>query len=211
MHSWLSTSRPTGARVGWRLAAVLLVVFLSGSPAAAVTLDEVIALSRAGLADEVIVALIEQDPPEAAVDLATVLWLKDAGVSEPVLAALVRASGRAAAASYPEAGAVAPSHEDPGSMAGDRWSSLFWTPKPPAWAGSAAPVFVPYAVVVFPGHGHGHGKPGAKPGKAPPPVRQGRFTSDGFDRFLSDGFNRFVNDGVGPLVPPVRTRPPTRR
>ncbi len=209
MLSCVSASRPTTARLGWTLTAVLLAVLLSASSAAAVTLNEVIALSRAGLADEVIVALIEQDPPETAVDAATVLWLKDAGVSEPVLAALVRLSGKAPEASYPEAGA-APVYESPGSMVDDRWSSLFWTPKPPAWADHAAPGFVPYAVVVVPGQGHGHGNPGAKPGRISPPV-QGRFLSDGIDRFLSDGFDRFINNGAGPLVPPVRTRPPTRR
>ena len=61
----------------------------------AVSVRDIVELSRAGLGDEVILALIDIDPVRYDLDAQRVLELKDAGVSERVLAAMLR-SGRSA-------------------------------------------------------------------------------------------------------------------
>jgi hypothetical protein len=69
-----------------------MVAVLAGS-AEALTIRDVIELSRAGLGDEVLLALIEVDRGVYSIDPATLKELKAAGVSERVIVALVR-SGR---------------------------------------------------------------------------------------------------------------------
>jgi hypothetical protein len=59
----------------------------------AITLREVIDLTRAGLGEEVLLALIEIDQRVFPIDSATLRALKDAGVSEKVIVAMVK-SGR---------------------------------------------------------------------------------------------------------------------
>jgi hypothetical protein len=62
-------------------------------PAQALTIRDVIELSRAGLTDDVLVALIEVDAAVYPTDAATLKSLKDGGVSDRVMIALIR-SGR---------------------------------------------------------------------------------------------------------------------
>ena len=62
-------------------------------PAQALTIRDVIELTRAGLKDEVLVALIEVDGGVYPTDTATLKSLKEAGVSDRVMIALIR-SGR---------------------------------------------------------------------------------------------------------------------
>lgn len=69
-----------------------LVAGLAGS-AEALTVRDLIELSRAGVGDDVLVALIEVDRGVYPVDAATLKQLKAAGVSDRVMVALVR-SGR---------------------------------------------------------------------------------------------------------------------
>jgi hypothetical protein len=73
--------------------AAALVVLATVQPAQALTIRDVIELTRAGLTDEVLVALIEVDGGVYATDTATLKSLKEAGVSERVMVALIR-SGR---------------------------------------------------------------------------------------------------------------------
>ncbi len=61
----------------------------------AVSVRDIVELSRAGLGDEVILVLIDIDPVQYDLDAQRVLELKNAGVSERVLAAMLR-SGRSA-------------------------------------------------------------------------------------------------------------------
>ncbi|HSC27527.1 MAG TPA: hypothetical protein VLD67_09645 [Vicinamibacterales bacterium] len=61
--------------------------------AEAVTVSDIIDLTRAGLSDEVLLALIEVDGRVFTVDTATLTRLKEAGVSDRVIVAMVR-SGR---------------------------------------------------------------------------------------------------------------------
>ena len=76
-------------------AALVLVAALAVTvqPAQALTIRDVIELTRAGLTDDVLVALIEVDGGVYSTDTATLKSLKDAGVSDRVMIALIR-SGR---------------------------------------------------------------------------------------------------------------------
>jgi len=75
--------------------AVLVAVAVTLGPvrAEAITLREVIDLTRAGLGEDVLLALIEIDQRVFSIDPATLRLLKEAGVSERVIVAIVR-SGR---------------------------------------------------------------------------------------------------------------------
>jgi hypothetical protein len=60
--------------------------------AQALTVRDVIELSRAGLGEETLLALIEVDPSVFPIDTATLKSLKTAGVSERVIIAMVRSA-----------------------------------------------------------------------------------------------------------------------
>ena len=72
--------------------AFVFALFVS-TAAQAVTLKDIVDLSKAGLGDEVLLALIDVDGGVFDVDPATLKSLKAAGLSERVIVALVR-SGR---------------------------------------------------------------------------------------------------------------------
>src|SRR5687768_4478144 len=77
-----------------RRAAILALLILGFVPAVeALTIKDLLELSRAGLGEEVLLALIEVDGGVYAIDTTTLKSLKEAGVSERVIVALVR-SGR---------------------------------------------------------------------------------------------------------------------
>jgi hypothetical protein len=73
----------------------LLAMVLGAVPhrADAVTLQEIIDLTRAGLGEETLLALIEIDPRVYPIDAETLQKLKGAGVSEKVIVAMIK-SGR---------------------------------------------------------------------------------------------------------------------
>jgi hypothetical protein len=75
------------------LAAALIVLLGLAQAAEALTIRDIIELSRAGLGDDVLLALIDVDAGVFANDRETIKALKDAGVSERVIVALIR-SGR---------------------------------------------------------------------------------------------------------------------
>jgi hypothetical protein len=92
-----------------RRAVVFAFVILAFVRAAeALTVKDVIELSRAGLGEDVLLALIDVDGGVYAIDNATLKSLKQAGVSERVIVALVR-SGR----ERPEPQPVWPVESDP--------------------------------------------------------------------------------------------------
>jgi len=76
----------------------VMALTLAAAPvrAGAVTLQEIIELSRAGLGEEALLALIEIDPRVFPVDAETLQTLKKAGVTEKVIVAIIK-SGRAPA------------------------------------------------------------------------------------------------------------------
>jgi hypothetical protein len=82
-----------GTPTPFRHAAIAAMVLALGSaPASAVTPDELAALAKEGLGDEVLIALIDASGLSVVVDASAALQLKRQGVSERVIAAAVRAS-----------------------------------------------------------------------------------------------------------------------
>ena len=75
--------------------------------AEALSVRDILELSRAGLGDDVLLALIEVDPSVFPIDAATLKTLKGAGVSERVIVAMVRSAR------------VPPAPLDPGAVPAD--------------------------------------------------------------------------------------------
>jgi hypothetical protein len=77
------------------IAALLFSTFMAlpATRADALTVRDVVELSKAGLSDDVLLALIEVDRTVFAIDTPTLKMLKEAGVSETVIIAMIR-SGR---------------------------------------------------------------------------------------------------------------------
>lgn len=84
------------------LAAVLLLTLVPAR-ANALTVRDVIELTRAGLGDEILLALIDVDPSVFPIDSATLKRLKEAGVSERVIIAMIRSARLPAIAPEPVA------------------------------------------------------------------------------------------------------------
>jgi hypothetical protein len=85
-----------------RLLPLLLVAFaFVPSRADALTLRDVLELTRAGLGDDVLLALIEVDRPVFPIDAETLKTLKDGGVSQKVIVAMIK-SGRTQPPPAPE-------------------------------------------------------------------------------------------------------------
>jgi hypothetical protein len=75
------------------IAVVALGLSLAAGRVEAVTVRDVIELSKAGLSDSVLLALIDVDRSVYSIDTATLKQLKTAGVSDAVIVAMIR-SGR---------------------------------------------------------------------------------------------------------------------
>jgi len=80
-----------------RLVMVAAVLTASAVRAEAITLREIVELTKAGLSEEVLLALIEVDQRVFSIDSETLKSLQDAGVSPRVIVAIVK-SGRMPAA-----------------------------------------------------------------------------------------------------------------
>jgi hypothetical protein len=124
--------------------AFLTIAALTAGRADAVTIRDLIELSKAGLSDPVLLALIEVDRGVFTIDTPTVKQLKEAGVSEAVIVALIR-SGRTPRAQESESEpepvpqSEYPAAREPQVIVIDHRDE---TPAPPA------PVAVPYPVAV---------------------------------------------------------------
>lgn len=141
-----------------RLLIALFAIFVLGAGRAeAVTIRDIIELSKAGLGDDVLIALIEVDRRVFTVDTATLKQLKQAGVSEAVIVALIRsgqpprtepvADAPAPAAEPRQSEVIVIDHRDPAP-----------TPAPaPAPVAYPVPVAVPVYVPV-PTHSRGFGR-----------------------------------------------------
>ena len=156
----MSPLRLSCGRVRRAAAIAVLAVVLSPAMALAVTPDELVELRRAGLGDEVLVALIEATGVTSPVGAGEARRLKAEGLSDAVIAAAVRASNAARPVPEPEpVPNVAVIGGEPG---------------PPAGVEREV-VFVPWLVPV------------RKPGPAPRPAKP-YFSGDrGFGRFINDG------------------------
>lgn len=133
------------------LFACLTVLALSAGRAEAVSVRDVIELSKAGLSDSVLIALIEVDRSVFALDTVTLKQLKAAGVSDAVIIAMIH-SGRDNPDPAPQPVAVEPSPEPPQPqvVVVDHHEAA---PQPVL---VPVPVYVPVATGVFDGR-RGHG------------------------------------------------------
>jgi hypothetical protein len=120
--------------------AFLIVAALTAARADAVTIRDLIELTKAGLSDQVLLALIEVDRGVFTIDTPALKQLKEAGVSEAVIVALIR-SGRTPRAQEPE---PAPAAEYPAARAPEIIVIDHHDGRPEA----PAPVAVPYPVAV---------------------------------------------------------------
>ena len=126
---------------------LLTVVALAAGRAEAVTIRDVIELSKAGLSDQVLLALIEVDRGVFTMDAPTLKQLKAAGVSDTVILALIR-SGRPAP-QEPEPAPEPAAAPEPEVIVRyvdryvDRYPDYYQPPAP-----APAPVAVPYPVAV---------------------------------------------------------------
>src|SRR5947208_619303 len=75
------------------LLACLAILALGAGRADAVTVRDIIELSKAGLGESVLLALIDVDRSQFAIDTATLKQLKQAGISDAVIVAMIH-SGR---------------------------------------------------------------------------------------------------------------------
>src|SRR5687768_16793839 len=94
------------------LFAFLAVVALAAGRAEAVTIRDVIELSKAGLSETVLLALIEVDRRVFTIDPPTLKQLKEAGVTDAVIVALIR-SGRTPPPEQPVAAPVPVARPEP--------------------------------------------------------------------------------------------------
>ena len=160
------------------LAAVALT--LAAVPVDALSVADLVELSRANVGDAVLVELIELDrrqPPPSATDILT---LQAAGVSETVMIAFVRNARRAETPAVsphtpadvergdatPNVAAASRVVSPPGAVTGPMWSAPFWVP---------IPVVVPGTVVESRAAGMS---------RAAPTLDQ----QPGFGRFMNDGW-----------------------
>jgi hypothetical protein len=164
-----------------RVVRTLLVIaaVLVPASAGAVTIRDIIELAKAGLPDDVLIAVIDADRTVFTLDKEQILELKKAGVSNEVLLKMLRSrrefepSSEAAPVvdtSFPQAVSQPPSPE-PGLVI------IGAQPTPPP------PVVVPQYVVVP------HfiwGVPHRGPRTPPPPVLAPEYR--GFGRFINDGW-----------------------
>jgi hypothetical protein len=131
-------------RIAFAFFAVLAV---AAGGAEAVTLRDVIELSKAGLSDPVLLALIEVDRGIFPIDTATMKQLKQAGVSEAVIVAMIR-SGRTPPAQDPDPAQAPPPRPEPQVVVIDHRDA----PAPVAVPYPVAvPVYVPMRARRFPG------------------------------------------------------------
>jgi hypothetical protein len=167
-----------------RILAALLAVWIWSAPVLAVTPDELAELRRAGLGDEVLLALIETTGVQGSLSTAAALDLKRAGVSDRVIAAAIRRGHVADVAAAPPLDMVA---DDVPNVA------IIGAAEPEVLGASPEIVLVPWIIPV--GHGHTPRRP-QKP-------YLGNFR--GFGRFINDDF-RPRHDG---FIDPA-SRPPRR-
>ena len=95
------------------LSAVIVTLALTVSRAEAITLQEIIDLTRAGVSEEVLLALIEIDQRVFPIDPATLRKLKDAEVSERVVVAIIKSGRTPSPAPVPEPPAISAPNPDP--------------------------------------------------------------------------------------------------
>jgi len=131
------------------IAVFAVVLSLAAGRAEAVTVRDVIELSKAGLSDSVLLALIDVDRSVFSIDTATLKQLKSAGVSDAVIVAMIR-SGREPRVEQPEAMPIAA--QEPAPMPESQEPAQPAAP-PPYPVAVPVPVYI--TVPVASAHGDG--------------------------------------------------------
>ena len=133
------------------LGAVLLLTLVPAR-VSALTVQDVIELTRAGLGDDILLALIDVDPSVFPIDSATLKRLKEAGVSERVIIAMIRSARLPAIMAEPVA-------VEPPAPAPEPQVVVIEHHDPPQVREVAVPVPVPvYIPVRTRDHDAGHGR-----------------------------------------------------
>jgi hypothetical protein len=126
--------------------AFLILMSVAAKRADALTVRDVIELSKAGLSDSVLITLIDVERPVFSIDTATLKQLKTDGVSDAVIVAMIH-SGRPPQADAPPPAAPEPIAQDaPDMNAPDTSAPDAGAPAEPVAPGP--PQFVPYPVFV---------------------------------------------------------------
>jgi hypothetical protein len=165
-----------------RAASIAVLVLLAASaPALAVSTRDLVALSQAGLSDEVLIALVEADETTFALDAPQILELRREGLSERVILAMIRNAHRGPAAD----GAAPPPFDatEPASF-----TAIGEPPEPPPITVQQTNVIV-MPFIPFPSRPV---VPAARPPVATVPAGY-----QGFGRFMNDGWL----DGRPPFGP----------
>jgi hypothetical protein len=164
------TSRPRWV-CGFALALAAAVAL--PAPAEAVSLRDLVALSQAGLSDDVLIALVEADGDDFALDAPRIMDLRAQGVSEAVILAMIRVSRERRAASVDEVAQALPDPNDGAPI----FVIIGEQPAPPPPPPRREVILVPWFPVTGPA-------PGRPPGPYMAPEQRG------FGRFMNDGWTR---------------------
>ena len=92
MFSPVTTGEAVARRVTVRpaLAALVLTFALAPRPVAAVTVDQIVALSKAGVSEAVILALLDRDRTLLTIDPEQLVTLKREGLSDTLIMAMLK-------------------------------------------------------------------------------------------------------------------------
>ena len=176
---------------------LLVLLALTPATASAVSIQEIVGLSKSGVSDEVILTLIERDNTIFTIEPEQLVALKRQGVSQAVVLAMLR-SGRQPVAPTQPAGAAAALPNGAAPVAPetvivghgpDRPNTYHQFDDPFDYLAAAATV--PYLLYVPP-----QSFCLAAPSRvSSATLRAGRFMNDPTQRFLTDSTRRFINNG----------------
>ena len=191
---------------------VLILLALVPPTASAVSLDQIVVLCRAGVPDDVVLALIDRDKSVFALEPEQLVWLKQAGVSEAVVLAMLR-SGRQSPAQPDTASTILSAIGPEIIIVGHGPDAPNTAARNDYTAGFGPQAMAPYVLymLVVPEPTGGCVAAGARNTMALPLV-------PGFGRFMSDPIARFTNNGFIPADGVTRShsavfdcqQPPTR-
>jgi hypothetical protein len=168
------------------ISAALLIVVASPVPAAAVSMADLIELSRAGLSDDVLVALVEADNTSFALDAPKILELRQQGLSERVITAMLKSGRNAATPRTPAFPAGDPTASCPGCSTAGQPAAADEPPSLVIIGGQKdePPAPEPQQVIVMPWFF----PVAATGGHIPRHVITPRTPYRGFGRFINDGW-----------------------
>jgi hypothetical protein len=198
----ISHMRPFISRLALAIAAAALLL---PATASAVSVEEIVALAKAGVTDTVILALIDRDKTIFSLEPDQLVSLKAQGLSEPVIVAMLK-SGRDEGDRAAQAESdlktqmyLAERSSGPEVMVPDRGPES--TPSYGFYPGAASTYAVPMPYAAGYGYGYGYGYGSARRGRARPIVAP-RIAPSG-SGFVAPANIPVVPPSGAPVVPPV--------